>query len=416
MCIYNYKKAIAVVLLAIIIVQAIVQQDALALRPPATAKEIVAALLSETDIPTKFIPNFPILDIDVDRLELERILAVNGKPLARTQEQTLFKALHSRKYLEDLALRQRILDLIVKKNQGVVGALARDLRRVRNGKYLEAKQDGNVGLLSAFWRYDFRRNVKFSTFARQFIIGEIIDGARMEFNRVKYSRPVGKQLSGVGTARSTLSHKLQREPRMWEIAAEMSVPEKNVVKLLQLEQMQKPLSLQVELGKNGRSELARLSMGNGNIPNDDLASLLSYLKLSDRIALKLRFGIGTQNGGYTHKEIGGILGITTEGARKKEITALKKLRAVAAENNVGGPISSTRGDHADVYITEVLGLLPSDPLFSLLLKKGREVIEHEIRTPNMTPERYAELLTIKNGIVMQLKHAATFETAIYISA
>ena len=196
---------------------------------------------------------------------------------------------------------------------------------------LDLVQEGNIGLMKAVDRFQYRRGFKFSTYAtwwiRQAITRAIADHSRT----IRIPVHMVETLNRISRVNRTLVNELGREPTPEELAQRTGVPAKKV--RLILESSRKPLSLETPIGED--SELGDFLEDKGaESPNDTLITqdlttqverALSTLSPKEKEILRLRFGIG-EEGEHTLEEVGKRFAVTRERIRQIETKALRKLR------------------------------------------------------------------------------------------
>ena len=196
---------------------------------------------------------------------------------------------------------------------------------------LDLVQEGNIGLMKAVDRFQYRRGFKFSTYAtwwiRQAITRAIADHSRT----IRIPVHMVETLNRISRVNRNLVNEIGREPTPEELAQRTGVPAKKV--RLILESSRKPLSLETPIGED--SELGDFledkSAGSPNesLLNQDLTTqverALSMLSPKEKDILRLRFGIG-EEGEHTLEEVGKRFEVTRERIRQIEAKALRKLR------------------------------------------------------------------------------------------
>jgi RNA polymerase primary sigma factor len=198
---------------------------------------------------------------------------------------------------------------------------------------LDLIQEGNIGLMKAVDRFQFRRGFKFSTYATWWI-RQAITRAVADYGRtIRLPVHVVESLNRLTRERRALGSELGREPRPDELAERMGVPV-NKVELL-LEAARQPASLEATVGESEETELGDLLKDvKAQSPEEEaikgqLAEEVerAMKPLSDREKeiLRLRYGLGTDRE-YTLEEIGRRLSLTRERVRQIEAGAVAKMR------------------------------------------------------------------------------------------
>ncbi len=196
---------------------------------------------------------------------------------------------------------------------------------------LDLVQEGNIGLMKAVDRFQYRRGFKFSTYAtwwiRQAITRAIADHSRT----IRIPVHMVETLNRISRVNRLMVNEMGREPTPEELARRTGVPAAKV--RLILESSRKPLSLETPIGED--SQLGDfLEDKTAASPNDSLISqdlttqverALSTLSAKEKEILRLRFGIG-EEGEHTLEEVGRRFAVTRERIRQIETKALRKLR------------------------------------------------------------------------------------------
>ena len=276
------------------------------------------------------------------RLSMDRFLNLRArfllarKAIKQTEERLGVKVRNLEKIAKEVELgllkSRRAKEELIKANLRLVVSIAKKYTG-RGLQFLDLIQEGNIGLMKAVEKFDYRRGYKFSTYAtwwiRQAITRAIADQARTIRIPVHMIETINKLVR----ISLQIYQETGQEPTPEEIAQRMEMPVEKIRKILKI--AKEPISLETPIGEDEDSHLGDFIEDPRVPPPDEVAVSLSLIEQIRRVlatltpreekVLRMRFGIG-ERGEHTLEEVGREFSVTRERIRQIEAKALRKLR------------------------------------------------------------------------------------------
>ncbi|MFL6215293.1 MAG: RNA polymerase sigma factor RpoD [Blastocatellia bacterium] len=288
-----------------------------------------------------------------DERELRRNLRDAERRLTETEEKWHVSALEMDRSLTTIHIGEHEANIakreLIEANLRLVVSIAKKYTN-RGLQFLDLIQEGNIGLMKAVDKFEWRRGYKFSTYAtwwiRQAITRAIADQARTIRIPVHMIETINKLIR---TSRA-LVQELGREPSSEEIAHKMDIPVAKVRKVLKI--AQEPISLETPIGEEDDSHLGDF-IEDKNIANPADAVITSNLReITEEVlksltpreekVIKMRFGLGPNGSEHTLEEVGQHFAVTRERIRQIEAKALRKLRHPSRSRKLKAFLESAR--------------------------------------------------------------------------
>lgn len=293
--------------------------------------EMVAA----TDAITRYLREIGRTPLLNAQEEVELAQAIEAGKLARSQLADLNGDLDPAGRFELIQLKERgdeARQKLIQANLRLVVSVAKKYMG-RGMPLLDLIQEGNIGLMRAVEKFDWRKGNRFSTYATWWIRQAVTRALAEQSRLIRLPVHLGESLGQMRRTAERLAIALQREPTHAELGTALGLPEEQIKRML--EAVRQPISLSTPVGESGESQFGDFIEDDRIAPPEEQASrtmlerdifkALSELPDRERTVLELRYGL---NDGQrrTLEEVGRSLGITRERARQIEGEALRRLR------------------------------------------------------------------------------------------
>jgi RNA polymerase primary sigma factor len=283
-----------------------------------------------------------VAELRFARVAIDRI----ARHLREPEEETGVLPAEVRRTLAAIQRAEQRADLargqLIESNLRLVVALAK--RHVNQGlQLLDLIQEGNIGLMKAVEKFDYRRGYKFSTYASWWIRQAMTRGVFDLGQTIRTPVHVHETANKIRHARHRLEQRLERDPTTDELATELDMPLEKV--RLATRARGEPLSLDLPVGDGevrlqdfvaDTSEPAPLESFTQKRFVKETRELLKLLSEREQKILRMRFGIDEDE--HTLAEVGATMSLTRERIRQIEVKALRKLRLPTSARRLRGDL------------------------------------------------------------------------------
>jgi RNA polymerase primary sigma factor len=194
-------------------------------------------------------------------------------------------------------------------------------------------QDGNMGLIKAASKYDFKKNVRFSTYASWWIKQTIIRNLSVKNRMIRLSHRKEEKLRKIKKAKNKFYQKNKEMPSTLELSNILNISEKEIKEIISYSNS--ILSIEDNINDEENYTLKNIIEDNSFIPDNmienkvlvkETEKIMNSLVPRERVIIAFRYGFNDKNKKYTLKKMGEMFGISAETVRQIELKALAKIR------------------------------------------------------------------------------------------
>ncbi len=224
---------------------------------------------------------------------------------------------------------------MIEANLRLVVTVAKRYASYSTMEFLDLINEGNIGLIRAVDKYDYKEGYRFSTYAVWWIRQAIFKALTTESRIIRLPASIFEAINRSMKMQEELTQKLERTPSMEELATKMGMALNKVIEIMAATEKTEVVSLDTPIDEDGKTLLLEVIEDKTKpspadivflqLLQDQISDVLSSLSERDKTIIKMRFGLDGEHP-HTLDEIGKKLGITREGVRQIETKILSRLR------------------------------------------------------------------------------------------